>query len=499
MIQVRNIFLIFVFFLIVISIPFLEFFSFNLNFTNEKNNLKINFLTVKRLFFLYLIFLLIFSSLIIFIKRISKMSLFDISIILSFIYWVIFKYNEIKKLLNLINFNILKSYDGFFSITFTLLAILLFVFFYKKKKTNFINIFILFFFIINFTFLSSNILMGSNINKKNQIQNFEFENLNIKNLERNNIYLFIIDSMPPIKFADKILKTESKFFLDELRSNNFNYIDNSRSIYGNTALTLGSIFNLKPLKTKNNEFVKTYDQLEYPHLIFPTVLRKKYKSNLEYNLTKLGYNIKWIGSHFSNCYGYNRQYCIDEIDNENILINYEILSFLKKTAFQPIVHNIFNFFNFSIEERIIFKSNNAISYFERYLEKTGKPAKPTFVLIHHLVSHWPYLVDENCKYEKNPGRINKIGIKKAFECNKKLISNISKKISEIDNQAIVVIQSDHNWELSNLDLSEYGDRNDIFNVIKTNDFCEKFEHNASNNIDTIRMALYCATNTKPLF
>ena len=47
-----------------------------------------------------------------------------------------------------------------------------------------------------------------------------------------------------------------------------------------------------------------------------------------------------------------------------------------------------------------FKSNNAIGNFEKFLKKYGKPVKPTFVLIHHLISHWPYLVDSNCNYEK---------------------------------------------------------------------------------------------------
>ena len=61
-----------------------------------------------------------------------------------------------------------------------------------------------------------------------------------------------------------------------------------------------------------------------------------------------------------------------------------------------------------------------------------------------MVSHWPYLVDSNCDYEKNAGKLNKIGIKKAFECNKKLISNISDTLIDYDKDAIVLIQSDHN-------------------------------------------------------
>ena len=213
----------------------------------------------------------------------------------------------------------------------------------------------------------------------------------------------------------------------------------------------------------------------------------------------MGYDIKWIGSHFANCYGYNSTYCIDSISNSNILINYENLSFLKKTSFQPIMRYILKIFKIDIEEKIIFKSNNAIGNFEKFLKKNGKPVKPTFVLIHHLISHWPYLVDSNCNYEKNDGKLNKIGIKKAFECNKKLILNIADTIEKLDNDAIVLIQSDHNWELSNERSDIYGDRKEIFNIIKTNRFCEEYKYIARQNFNAIRLALYCATNTKPIF
>ena len=112
-----------------------------------------------------------------------------------------------------------------------------------------------------------------------------------------------------------------------MNSKGFTYIKNSKSLYGNTFFTLGSIFNLKPLEKINDELGNDFDNLKYPKLTFPTVLRKKNVSNLEHNLSQMGYDIKWIGSHFANCYGYNSTYCIDSISNSNILINYENLSF----------------------------------------------------------------------------------------------------------------------------------------------------------------------------
>ena len=45
----------------------------------------------------------------------------------------------------------------------------------------------------------------------------------------------------------------------------------------------------------------------------------------------------------------------------------------------------FKILNIDIE-KIIFKSNNAIDRFNKFLNQNGKPNKPTFVLIHHLIS-----------------------------------------------------------------------------------------------------------------
>ena len=40
---------------------------------------------------------------------------------------------------------------------------------------------------------------------------------------------------------------------------------------------------------------------------------------------------------------------------------------------------------------------------------------------------------------------------------KKLILNVANTIVKLDNDAIVLIQSDHNWELSNEKSDIYGD------------------------------------------
>ena len=69
--------------------------------------------------------------------------------------------------------------------------------------------------------------------------------------------------MPPIEIADKILNTDSNNFINEMSSKGFTYIKNSKSLYGNTFFTLGSIFNLKPLEKINEERGDSFDNLKY--------------------------------------------------------------------------------------------------------------------------------------------------------------------------------------------------------------------------------------------
>ena len=496
MVNKKNLILLF-FVVMVVFIPFLEFIEYNFNNTsNGKIDLKINFLTIKRLSILYVVFILSFFIILFILKKKTKLKKFDIIVYLSFIYWMLFKYNEIKKIFNL---EFLSNYVGELSFFIILFVIIVFTKFFLKKKTNFINNFISIFFILNFIFLISEILTKKNIINKSVQNNFKFEKIDIKSLDRKNIYFIILDAMPPIEIADKTLGTKSINFLNKLKKKGYRYIENSKSFYGNTYFTIGSIFNFKPFEGVEKKIAYSFNELKYPELTFPSLLRKKNTSNLEYNLNSLGYEIKWIGNHFSNCYGYNRQYCIDNLENSNFIFNYETLSFLKKTAFYPIIHNISKILDLNIEQKIIFKSNNAINKLEKYLAQNGKPIKPTFIFVHHLISHWPYLVDSNCNYEKNPGKTNKIGIKNSIECNKKLISKVTDTISIIDNDAIVIFQSDHNWELSNIDPEKYGNRKNIFNLIKLNDFCKDYEVYSKENINIAKIIIHCASNTEPKF
>ena len=121
--------------------------------------------------------------------------------------------------------------------------------------------------------------------------------------------------------------------------------------------------------------------------------------------------------------------------------------------------------NFSYQ--IIFKSNNAIKNLIQNKDNILNYKKPLFIFVHHLVSHWPYLVDRIVITNIIIQKLIKMASQKRLSAIKKMILEFAKFIDMHDKEATVIIQSDHNWELSNLDKNIYGDRRRIFSMIKS--------------------------------
>ena len=487
----------FLFLALVILIPFLDFITYNLGLLNERTDLIINALTVKRLVVLFIIFLIIALFSFFIIRRKTKLGDFDLILMIGSYIFVFFQYNNLKNGIMVFyrfynekmndNQNLYSFFTEYRGEISLLIILILFYFIFKaiKKNTIFIKYLLVSYLSLNFILGLSNVIISSQTKNIDKVNNINHENINFKEKNGKNIYFFIIDAMPPIEVAENLFKTNSNIFLNNMNKKKYVYVPNTKGLYGSTFLSLGSIFNMNTVS------------MEDTNSTYPTVMKKKNISNLEYNLSKLNYDIKWIGSHFANCNGYNKRYCLKGEYQENILFSYESLSFLKKTPIQPIISKILKYLEIDIEEKVIFKSNNAIEVLVNYFDTYKKPNKSTFYFIHHMISHWPYLVDSSCKYKKFEGKKNIEGIKNAYLCNLKLIDKITDKINELDNEAIVVFQSDHNWELSVDDAKKYTSRRKIFNLIKVNKECQNYLGKKINNINAIRLSLFCANNTTP--
>ena len=105
--------------------------------------------------------------------------------------------------------------------------------------------------------------------------------------------------------------------------------------------------------------------------------------------------------------------------------------------------------------------------------------------------HWPYKHDEECNYKNFPGNTNFEGYKNSYLCVIKNITNIIAIIDQLDNDAMVVFQSDHSWEMSKISEVEYGNRKKIFSLVKNNIQCKSSIPDGLNNVQIANYLINC--------
>ena len=139
---------------------------------------------------------------------------------------------------------------------------------------------------------------------------------------------------------------------------------------------------------------------------------------------------------------------------------------------------------------------DAIGKLKKFLipNKDYIETKSTFYFIHHMHPHWPYKHDEQCNYKYFPGNTNFEGYKNSYLCVIKNITNIIGIIDKLDKDAMVIFQSDHSWEMSRISEAKYGNRRQIFSLIKNNIQCGTSIPEALNNIQVTNYLIKCLKN-----
>lgn len=517
---------------LVILIPFLDFINVNFH--------KIDFIVYKQLF-IYFLFLIVCYSIFIFllnffVRDFSKIEL--ISLVLSFSFWVLFKYEALRGLFSFIN-NFKRDFYFLQSLSaFILLMFLIIIFFFlignskqysliKKFFYYFVNIqiiIVIFSILIlvndNFFFLKEH--KKNNLNEENFFSYNEIKKIN-KSSNNKNIYYIIMDTMTSLEQYEEVLK-KNNILTDQIKDkinnyktffieNNFTYIENSFSTYRDTHHTIGSILNLRPLKIDHLD--KT--SIKYQSTLYPSVLSKnnfeiKNYPSLIRNLNNINYSFKWVGYKL-DCRFINQDLCYYNENNKEkqkfLLINYYILkSFLINTPIIETYSFFRNRFNLNINlpdrEKIsitkfgdLNSRNEVTSKFIKEVDKFKKHNKNYFYLIHNLLPSDTYIFDNDCK-KKN--HTNDIDIKliaynysQGYQCALKIIKKFIKFINIYDPSAIVIFQADHGLKINN---KSFIDKYRIFNLIKVPKICDKYLSNEIDNVNAVRLALSCATNSK---
>lgn len=462
------------------SILILLTFSFIpvLDFLNNNSENLIYILHDNILINIILYFLIIISFYIV-LKLITKEEGKKISLFIGISIWILFQHSWIKYFFYK-NFSKLKFFPNLASesaLIFIIISIFIFYFLNKKKFFNAFFIFFLF-----FNFFDQSLKFFNNYKSINEKITNDKKVFFSKKVGEQNIYFFILDAMKPLDEFEEFYKIKLTKFKEFYKDKNYEYFYNTKNNGISTEQSLTFMFNLD--NKSSFDFYKHKNNLKFPKVLSTN------NSKLLNKLSRLGYDFKWIGNIYADCSRYNYRFCLSG-KKENFLDIYLIKSFLKKTPILQIVNIIFSDDNLN-KLSLDIREDTAIEKLKKYLLENQKNIKnnSTFYFIHQMHPHWPYNFDENCKYRKYNGNTNFEGYKKSYLCTIKMTEEIINVIDKVDPDSFVIIQSDHNWEMS-LAPYKYNDRKSIFNLVKNNHECNEKITKGLNNVSITNYILHC--------
>ena len=479
----------FVIILLFSSIPWIDFINSNIN---EKEFI----LTYNYLLYFFINFLILF---IIFklLSLFSNINSVYLSGYISFIFWLFFQHETIKRefeSLSYINYDFLNL--SFYLSFYLILIFTIISYFLIKKK--FFNYFLLFFLFLNLI-SSSYLFLKNNISYKQKSVSLENKITSNNSPKSNkNVYFILIDTMMPIPTFEKYaLKSYENLenFKKDFKAYGYNYYPNTVNNYGSTPESLATIFNLS---AKLEE--KISDNGEKKVVWFPEILTKKYNTPLIRELSKINYDLKWLGNSWADCLKFNISLCIRD-DKTFYLDTYLLNVFLSKSPFKKVFVDNFKFFNPDGYFNVFEKKDNALGNFKEITYNSEINDKSTFYFIHNIYPHHPYIYDENCN-RQDPGRLEDFEkFKNTYLCVTKQIIDFIKYLEKKDKNALVVFQADHNWPYfgtGNFDKTELEEKNRIFNLVKGNIKCGLDIPENFNNLRTIKYILKCLNSNEKI-
>tara|TARA_Y100000590_G_scaffold466786_1_gene643343 strand:+ start:184 stop:1857 length:1674 start_codon:yes stop_codon:yes gene_type:complete len=519
---------------LILLIPFLNFLNSNVNEVN---------LVIYNQLLIYLLFSIIFqlfgSSVIKFIFF-KKIYFQEILLIFSIGFYLLFLYRPIKNFFfDTLNFN---GYAilSLLTITSIFFIVAIIIFFRHKILTRFICIyFIIFFFINLLTFLFESPINYFNQNKINNnvgTQYFNSDEISlIKNKDNKNIYYVMLDQATSIEKYASYYNRDKDEILANLKKIGLSNVANTQSSNDTTPHTLSSMFNLtQPLNELSNPN-HTFSYDFFPVLISKSRLIRNPKPMLLQALENINYDFIWVGNHFADCDFFNPDYCLYLKPFKNTFdklfkLNYYIFdSFSLNTPFKAFYARFINHKGFDIDLGDIFYENDGIRKFLDNVNKLDINNKNYFFFIHHMMPHTPFIFNPDCSrrtsntyYDKEFEKVYAQafisdfddGYDSNYQCMIKRIKELTNYININDPEAIVIFQADHgryfikqakisfamntwNTEFTNkYDEKILSERLDILSLFKVNKECEKYLGDKMDNINAVRLALSCATDTE---
>lgn len=456
------------------------------------------------LFFIFLFFSILFHKFF-FKKKINFLNFLTLN---SFIIFLLFFYKNFNLIFESLDFNqmfVIKGYK--IAIVDNLIVILIYsiiyFLFFKliNKNQKKINYFLLSIIIINFLFFIINLLPDfydsskknySKLDKSDILLNLK--DLKLKKNKNNNVFIFILDGMMNLERAEnEFIINSSNEFISNLNKSGFKYLNDFKSNYSNTYLSIATVLTGNYPVTPNSQKYSNRKEF-FPHMMMKT-------NNSFYKIIKkLNFNFFWIGNYWGPC---------KPNIYTNCLVSKKKLNLYFSNISKMYDNSIFRyFFLYYFKKNPSKNSYDIISNYEEFQNVFEENKKDNFFLIHMMKPHPPYNLDQNC----NKLDSNNI---KDYETRKKLYSNnykcalkatlnwsdqFNKKFSNSNN--MILILGDHGWNFNpnNLEFGEedenfLSDRLDnVFFAYKSPDHCKNLK-SPKTQVNIMKFIVNCLYDT----
>ena len=307
-----------------------------------------------------------------------------------------------------------------------------------------------------------------------------------------NIYYFVLDAYAGQASLARVLGYDNSPFIDTMLARGFFNADRALGSYNLTRLTLGSIFALDYFfpPSSHGQPGRTRRSVGYPK-----VLNEERSPKLVSEARALGYEFFIVGNEWGQCGGAFVS-CFSDQRN---------LAYIGRTFWSATPIPTWLPLKFLGVDQT--PDVDAIAKLSRKLREGPGLISPSFIFIHHLSPHPPYVFQGDCRLREKYAVDLKLWSNEAkpyyldnLACTNIKVQQITDQILQADPSAIIVFQGDHgtaftvNWDdpFDRWKPDAVQERSSILNLVRLPENCQPLLVPELDNVNTARAVLSCA-------
>jgi hypothetical protein len=277
------------------------------------------------------------------------------------------------------------------------------------------------------------------IKKHSQAFSAPQQDLSIKKKTKPNITVIVLDQYAGEESLKSYFNFDNSKFIHEMKSISFEYVEKTRSTYNLTTYSMASFFNMETLDVSGNISYQFENQMN----AFEIINNNRFVTFLKKNNYKIYNHSIFPFSNIPATYGYTP-----------LIVGMDLLNY--HTTSQIIFRNIIN----TLYEKELFGFNMKslqkkwIKYQYEHINETKlafknfRSDKPTFIYLHLIVPHYPYLMDSNGN-PNDPYKMNDKQDKSLYieylKYGNSIVIPLLKELDKYDENAITLVLSDHGY------------------------------------------------------